>query len=415
MKILVIDDDHDSLDAVAGFLKDPLGYDITTSQSCFSAMEIFNNESFSLIISDIKMPGMNGIELLKEIKKSPKGANTDVILMTGFAELETCIEALREGASDFILKPIYVHQLDLIVKRVLEKRELKNALSNAKKKYNDEIKSKNEIKSELDQYKRIYTGLIKGESIGIFSEKMQQIVDLCHKLHKDPVIPVLIEGETGTGKEVIASLIHQNNENDSKPFITINCSAISPTLFESELFGYEKGAFTGAKSEGSLGKLELAQNGTIFLDEIGDMPMDMQPKLLRAIQQKEIYRIGGKSKIKLNVRFICATNQSLQTKVDNGKFRSDLFYRINSGYIFIPPLRDRKQEIAPLSRMMLMDLSKQKNKKFESIDREAIFLLENYPWPGNVRELKNTIERVFLLYDEKILKVEHLNFLLSVS
>jgi len=279
----------------------------------------------------------------------------------------------------------------------------------------DQIKKQNETNSktcsELKQYKRIFNDLVEGEKIGIFSDKMKGIIDLSKKLQHDRSIPVLIEGETGTGKEVIARLIHKDQNDELRPFITINCAAISPSLFESELFGYEKGAFTGARQDGSMGKLELAQNGTIFLDEIGDMPMDMQPKLLRAIQQKEIYRIGGKCKIKLNVRFICATNQTLKAKVDKNQFRSDLFYRINSGYIFIPALRERKTAIAPLSRMILTDLSKQKNKKFESIDREAIFLLETYPWPGNVRELKNTMERVCLLYDEKILKEEHLNFL----
>ncbi len=411
MRILIIDDDHDSLEAVSGFLLDPLGYDVSTADNCTQALEIYKKDPFPIVISDIKMPGMNGIELLKKIKELPGGIETDVILMTGFGELETCIEALREGATDYILKPIYVHQLDLILKRILEKKELKRALSELNEKYDHEIKHTNEIKIELERFKRIYSDIIEGEDIGIFSEKMKSIVDLCLKLHDNPELPVLIEGETGTGKEIIARLIHKGDKKAAKPFITINCSAISPTLFESELFGYERGAFTGAKSEGSIGKLELAQGGTIFLDEIGDMPLEMQPKLLRAIQQKEIYRIGGKKCINLNIRFICATNQYLKDKVEKKLFREDLYYRINSGYVHVPPLKERKSEIAPLARMMLDKVCREKNRMFESIDRDAVFLMENYNWPGNIRELKNTIERVCLLQDDKILKPEHLFFL----
>jgi len=411
MRVLVIDDDLDSLDAVSGFLSDPLGFDVSTSDNCEQALEIYENDSFPIVISDIKMPGMNGIELLKKIKSLPGGKETDVILMTGFGELQTCIEALRAGASDYILKPIYVRQIDLILKRIIEKQELTKAYSELNRKYDSELENTSKIQYELERYKKIYSNIIEGEDIGIFSDKMKSIVDLCLKLHNNPEIAVLIEGETGTGKEVIARLIHKGEAENTKPFITINCSAISPTLFESELFGYERGAFTGAKSEGSIGKLELAQGGTIFLDEIGDMPLEMQPKLLRTIQQKEIYRIGGKRSIKLNVRFLCATNQSLQEKVDKNQFRKDLFYRINSGYIHIPPLRDRKTEIAPIARMILNKVSNEKKRKYDSIGREAVFLLENYDWPGNIRELKNTIERICLLHDDTTLKAEHLNFL----
>lgn len=415
MRILVVDDDFDSLDALSGFLRDPLDYEVSSFRNCEKAYEVYQENPFPLVISDIKMPGMNGIDLLRKIKNSPAGPETDVILLTGFGELQTCMEALREGASDYLLKPVYVHQLDQVIRRVIEKRKLNSELLEAKEQIKQQYETNKKTSLELNQFKKIFSDLIEGEKIGIFSDKMKDIIDISKKLHKDRSIPVLIEGETGTGKEVIARLIHQGQNDEIRPFITINCAAISPSLFESELFGYEKGAFTGAGQDGSSGKLELAQNGTIFLDEIGDMPLEMQPKLLRAIQEKEIYRVGGKKKIKLDVRLICATNQSLQTKVDKNQFRSDLFYRINSGYLFIPPLRERKQAIAPLSRMLLLDLSRQKNKKFESIDREAIFLLENYPWPGNVRELKNTLERVCLLYDEKILKIEHLNFLIMSS
>ena len=411
MRILVVDDDRDSLDAVSGFLQDSLEFKVSKCSSCADALELYTQNPTPIVISDIKMKGMNGIDLLKAIKNLPQGRDTDVVLMTGFGELETCIEALRAGATDYILKPIYIHQLDQVLKKIIENQELKAALIEINKRYDHEIQQNRAISSELEKYKHICSDLIEGEEIGIFSTKMRDIVDLSLKLHADREIPVLIQGETGTGKEVIAQLVHKGNSGDARAFITINCSAISPSLFESELFGYEKGAFTGAKSEGSIGKLELAQNGTIFLDEIGDLPLDMQPKLLRAIQQKEIYRIGGNDCINLDVRFICATNQSLIEKVEKNQFRRDLFYRINSGTIYLPPLRERTSEIAPLSRMFLEQISKVKNKKFKFLDREAVFILEHYAWPGNIRELKNTLERVCLLYDEEILKAEFLNFL----
>ncbi len=411
MRVLVVDDDRDSLEAVAGFLADPLGFEVVQAQSCSQALELYRSDPFPIVISDIRMKGMNGIEFLKEIRKLPEGAGTDMVLMTGFGELESSIEALRAGAADYILKPIYVRQLDEVIKRILEKRELQSALKEARHQVKQETKAKHIISEELDNYRQIFSHLIEGEKIGIFSEKTKAIVDLSLKLHDDRDIPVLIEGETGTGKEVIAQLVHRGQGQCTRPFVTLNCSAISPTLFESELFGYEKGAFTGARMEGAKGKLELAQGGTLFLDEIGDMPLEMQPKLLRAIQQKEIYRLGGSSPLSLDVRIICATNRVLAEMVEENKFRPDLYYRINSGRIFLPPLKDRRAEIAPLARMFLDQLNQQKNKSFKFIDRDAVHLLESYDWPGNIRELKNTIDRVCLLFHEEIIKVEHLGFL----
>jgi transcriptional regulator with PAS, ATPase and Fis domain len=195
------------------------------------------------------------------------------------------------------------------------------------------------------------------------------------------------------------------------PFITLNCSAISESLFESELFGYETGAFTGAKAAGMIGKMELAQGGTLFLDEIGELPLSMQPKLLRALQQREIFRIGGNTCVKLNIRIICATNRNLALELEKGNFREDLYYRLNTGKITIPPLSERKEEIAPLAQVFLIEFTKEKKKSFRSIENAAIRLLESYAWPGNVRELRNVVERATLLYDDLELKAEHLDFL----
>lgn len=411
MKILVVDDDRSSLDAVSKFLRNPLGYEVNKSSDCRTAFEIYKQEEHSLVISDIKMPGFNGLDLLRMIKKHPSGKNTDVILMTGFGDLKTCMEAIREGASDYLLKPIYVNQLEIVLERIKQKRKLEREFDDLRHEYDKSLKIADEYSSEISKWKQLYSDMIENEKIGIFSSKMSNIVDLALKYHESREVPFLIEGDTGTGKEIIANLIHSGGKSSTRAFIDINCAAISPNLFESELFGYEKGAFTGAREKGNIGKLELAQGGTIFLDEIGELPYNLQSKLLRTIQQKEIYRVGGNKKIKLDVRFIFATNKSLKDKVQTGKFREDLYYRINSGYIYIPPLRERKAEIAPLTKLFLERASKRLGKSFTSISREALFALENYDFPGNVRELKNIIERICILYDEPVLKTEHLGFM----
>ncbi len=244
--------------------------------------------------------------------------------------------------------------------------------------------------------------------IGVFSQKMKEILDLAIKYHQDRSISVLIEGETGTGKEIIARLIHYGHKTVTAPFISINCSAITPSLFESELFGYEGGAYTGSRQKGMPGKVELAQGGTLFLDEIGDLPIDLQPKLLRFLQEKEMYRIGGIKKIKLDVRVVCATNQNIPLLIKENKFRKDLFYRLNPGHIYLPPLRQRPEEVKELALMFLDKYSQQKNKKFKTISKKAIAFLESKEWEGNIRELENLIERVVVLYDDTEVKPEYL-------
>jgi transcriptional regulator with PAS, ATPase and Fis domain len=240
---------------------------------------------------------------------------------------------------------------------------------------------------------------------------MKAAVVLALRFHEDRNIPVLIEGETGTGKEVIARLVHQGNSRENRPFVSVNCSAISPSLYESELFGYEGGAFTGSKSRGAMGKMESSKGGTLFLDEIADMPLEMQPKLLRALQEKEIYRVGGSKRIKLDIRIIVATNRNLRQCMEQGHFRKDLFFRLNLGRIYIPTLREQKESIVPLSQMFLSIFAEQKKRRFRFIHRDAMKILEDYPWPGNIRELRNTIERVIILNDEEELRGEHLDFL----
>jgi transcriptional regulator with PAS, ATPase and Fis domain len=279
-----------------------------------------------------------------------------------------------------------------------------------------EIESgKNEIENKLKQLQAIYASVSGIGKVGIFSEKMKSIMKMVDFFHLDRSVPVLIEGETGTGKEIIARMIHFNRSEDEGPFVILNCSAISATLFESELFGYEEGAFTGANQKGRMGKFELAQDGTLFLDEIGDLPIELQPKLLRALQQKEIYRVGGNKRIPLNVRIVAATNRDLRQEIKAGNFRSDLYYRLNTGHIFIPNLQERDEEIIPLAQMFLINFSKEKRKHFQYIEAAAAEILQSFSWPGNVRELRNAIERIVLLNDDVCLKKEHLNFITGIE
>jgi len=265
-----------------------------------------------------------------------------------------------------------------------------------------------ETKRQIIEYSKINLEYNRDDYI-FSSEKMTRIFMLVDLIHQNRDLPVLIEGETGTGKEIIAKAIHYGNNDKLRPFIKINCAAINSNLFESELFGYDKGAFTGASATGKIGKFELAQNGTLFLDEIGELTMAQQAKLLRVIQEKEIYRVGSNKNIKLDVRIICATNKNLKAEIQKGNFRNDLYFRLNTGEINLPPLRERKGEIIPLTELYLNKISKVRNKNFKSISEKAATKLQEYMWPGNVRELINVIERSVLLYDDTILKSEYLN------
>ena len=247
------------------------------------------------------------------------------------------------------------------------------------------------------------------EKIGIFSKELKEIFSMSMVFNEDRSIPVLIEGESGTGKEVIAKIVHYGNLSDSKrPLISINCSAISPSLFESELFGYEGHTFTGAKDSGMTGKLEMAHTGTIFLDEIGDMPLEMQPKLLRVLQDKLLYRVGGQKPIQLDIRVIAATNRGLDKLVAEGKFRQDLYHRLKIGWLSLPSLREQKSSIPAIAQMLLVETAQKRNKQFRFISKDAIKIMTDYDWMGNIRELKNVIERIVLLYDEIELRPEHL-------
>jgi two-component system, NtrC family, response regulator AtoC len=410
MKILIVDDDQMSRDSLANFLTKYLGHEVTESASGEEALEKLAESYFPMIITDVRMPGIDGIELLSKIREMAGRSSADVVIITGYAEVETAIEALRFGAYDYLLKPVNVEQLANVTDKIAEHQTLLLENREYKTSFEQKLNEKTaEMDLRLKELQKSCSEVIGVGKVGIYSEQMKQITELAEKFHKDRSIPVLIQGETGTGKEIIARMIHYDKGEITAPFISINCSAISPNLFESELFGYEGGAYTGSKQQGMPGKMELAHGGTLFLDEIGDLPPEMQPKLLRVLQEREMYRIGGIKKIKLDLRIICATNQELSKLVEQQKFRRDLYYRLNIGFISIPPLRERKEDILPLAEMFLKHYAELKKKRFRLIGESAKKALMVNEWKGNVRNLENSIERAVLLYDDIELKPEHLS------
>lgn len=378
MKILVVDDNKLSREAIAQFLSEQLMHQVTMAVSGEHALEFLSEMPFEVVVTDMKMPGMSGIDLTKEIKKIR--AATEVIIMTGHGDMESSINALRAGATDYLLKPVNIEELLITLERI----QKLNLLQNENLQLKDTVKNSDELLKEenakLFTLQSTLREVTKTGSIGIFSSAMKNIVNMCEKYHKERDVPVLIQGDTGIGKEIIARLLHHGNgQNDERPFVPVNCAAIAPHLFESELFGYAEGAFTGARKNGAVGKMELAQGGTLFLDEIGEMPKEFQPKLLRALQEREIYRVGGDKLIKLDVRFVFATNRDLKQMVEKNEFRNDLYYRLNLGQIKIPPLNERKDEIVPLAQMFLEKYAIKRMKAFRFIADDAREILVNYP------------------------------------
>lgn len=410
MRILLVDDDTLVRSAIGNFIQTALGHEVIECDSAEEGLLMYKKESFPIIITDIRMPVMSGLDLLREIKKSPQGKRTGVVLITGFSDLESAVFALREGAFDYLYKPVDVMQLAGVIARYCDRMRDGGAGDRDAARPSEKAEA-NRSHLNLNLEHNVYAQVEGIGRIGIFSQSMKAAVVLALRFHDDRDIPVLIEGETGTGKEVIARLVHYGRSADDTPFVSLNCSTLPPTLFESELFGYEGGAYTGSRRRGSSGKLELSRGGSLFLDEISDIPLDMQPKLLRALEQKEIYRVGGTKKIKLDVRFVAATNRNLKQLVEGGKFRKDLFYRLNLGRIYLPPLRRQKEAIIPLAQMFLSMFAQQRQRRFRFIHKGAMEILENHSWPGNVRELRNTIERIVILHDDFELNPVHLDFL----
>jgi nitrogen regulation protein NR(I) len=381
--ILIVDDDKSIRYSLKRMMEEK--YSILTAQNGEEALDRVKGGSPDLIIMDIKMPGRNGIDVLKEIKSiDPKSL---VIIMTAYGTTDTAIEAMKYGAFDYILKPFPIPQMKGLVEKALTLRKL--------------------MKEEVT-YAPAVGPEEKEERIVGFSFKMQEIYKMIGQVAPSDVT-VLLRGESGTGKELIARAIYHHSLRSNQPFLPINCAAIPDTLLESELFGHEKGAFTGATSR-RIGKLEQSQRGTIFLDEIGDMSLSTQAKLLRVLQEKSFERLGGMETIKADIRFIVATNKNLEEAISSGRFREDLYYRLNVVSITIPPLRERKEDIPELISYFLRKFNRELKKAIVGVTPPAMEKIAAYGWPGNVRQVENVLKRAIVLCQGEWILEDHLLF-----
>lgn len=411
MRILLIDDDPGIRESLGEALED-FGHHVTCAASAEEGLDLCEDSPFPLVITDMRMPGKSGLELLTQLKKNPKTTQCDVVILTGHGDLESAVRALRSGAYDYVNKPINARELAAVVERSAEHQALLEENRELTSRFDEKVQEATAtIREDLSHARNAFRHMAGLDRIIAVSPEMQRLIGETGLYHKDPFIPVLIEGETGTGKEVIARLIHHGTEGIDTPFVDLNCSALNTDLFESELFGYAPGAFTGGQKEGGRGKLELAGQGTLFLDEIGDMPPALQPKLLRVLQERTFYRVGGTKKIAFEARIICATNRDLAGMVEAGTFRRDLYHRLYLGHVCLPPLRERKADIAPLAEYFLDRACERRRKPKQRLSSEAQLLLENQDWTGNIRELENAIERAVLTTDTELLETRHFMFL----
>ncbi len=369
-KILVAEDEEITLNNIRDTLKED-GYNVSIAKDGREALQKIGAEYFDVLITDIKMPYTSGIELLENIKE--KHAETEVIIITGFGSISSAIEAMKKGAYDYITKPFDLDELSHRVRKILEQKDL--------------IKENIALKN--------YLGMNKKFTIIAKSSGMRKILDTLESI-KNSDFNMFLTGETGVGKSLIAKIIHFTGKRQDRPFLSINCATLTEDLLASELFGHEKGAFTGAVTA-KQGLVEIADTGTLFLDEIAELSPNLQAKLLKVVEEGEFYRVGGTKPRKIDVRFIAATNQNVKKLTSEGRFREDLYYRLNIMDIFIPPLRERWEDVGPLSTYFLRKHLPKSGKKIEGFSKEAIDILTNYSFPGNVRELENIVERAIIL------------------
>jgi DNA-binding NtrC family response regulator len=381
-KILIVDDEVNIRDALATLLAKS-GYEVSTAANGEEAILKIQGTSFDLSIVDLKMPGMGGVELLRWIKEH--STDSEVIVMTAYGSVETAVEAMKAGAYDYLSKPIDKERLPIAIEKALERRRL--SLENR------QLRESLVVKGRFEQ--------MIGQSSAM--KRVFEMVDIV----AGSDVTILLTGESGTGKELVARAIHQRGPRSQGPFVTLNCGALPESLFESELFGYEKGAFTGATGT-KPGRFELADGGTLFLDEVGEMSLKNQVDFLRILETKEFRRLGGTKLITVEVRVIAATNRNLQKAVEEGSFREDLYYRLNVIPIHLPALREHREDIPVLVEAFLKDFCRIHQKDDKEISSEALRWMVNYSWPGNVRELKNVIERLVVVVKEKKILPEHL-------
>jgi two-component system response regulator AtoC len=377
VKILVVDDEAIVRESLSDWLKD-VGYQVFTAENGYKALDVIEKEKPSIMIADLVMPGMDGIELMKRAKaQQPK---IEVIIITAYASIPTAINAMKEGAYDYIEKPFCPEKAEFLVKKLAEHQEL--------------VEENLSLRQRLEDRYRF-------ENIMAKSSKMRRVIEVIKIVAKSNAT-VLITGESGTGKELVARAIHSQSHRRNKPFVAVSCAALPESLLESELFGHEKGSFTGAYAQ-KKGKFELANGGTLFLDEVGEMSANIQVHLLRVLEEKEFTRVGGNEPIRVDVRVISATNKDLRKAIEKQEFREDLYYRLNVVNIELPPLRERKEDICLLAEHFLHKFATENQKEITGFSSEAIESVLNYDWPGNVRELENAIERAVILAKDSII------------
>lgn len=369
-KILIAEDEEITLKRLLYVLEQE-GYDATGAKNGQEAWGKLENDHFHVLIADIKMPELSGIELLERVKE--KHLETEVIIVTGFGSIGSAVEAMKKGAYDYITKPFELDEMIIKVRKIYEQ---------------------NIIRKE-NVALRAFLGMDREVSIIAKNKNMKKILDLIEGI-RDSDCNMLLTGESGTGKNLLAKIIHFTGKRQNMPFLSINCATLTEELLASELFGHEKGAFTGAVRT-KQGLVEIADTGTLFLDEISEIATNLQAKLLKVIEDGEFFRVGGTKPVKVDVRFIAATNQNVRALLSDGKFREDLYYRLNVMEILIPPLRERREDIEPLSAYFLQKHLPKHNKKITGFTQEAMDILKNYSFPGNVRELENIIERAIIL------------------
>ncbi|HTJ47223.1 MAG TPA: sigma-54 dependent transcriptional regulator [Kofleriaceae bacterium] len=381
-RILVVDDEVNARTALAELLRDE-GYDVETAADAFKALGKLDAFTPDVVVTDLKMPGMDGIELVKKVR-----ANEDppaVVVMTAFGAVQSAVDAMRAGAADYLTKPLNFEELLVVLGRVLEHQKLRAEAVRMRARLSERVARQNMVGS---------------------SPPMQRVFEVIEQVAPSKAT-VLLTGESGTGKELVASAIHERSTRAKGPFIKLHCAALAESLLESELFGHERGAFTGAVARRD-GRFQMADGCTLFLDEIGEISPTVQVKLLRFLQEHEFERVGGDQTIRVDVRVIAATNRNLTEEVAKGKFREDLFYRLNVVGVELPPLRDRKGDIAALARFFLDRYAKDNGKAIEGFSNACVELLLSYDWPGNVRELENAIERAVVMCGGPEIEPKHL-------
>ncbi len=385
-RILVVDDEPVMCESLAAWLRED-GYHVDTAASGREALELSRSTEYAISFVDLKMPGgIDGIETMMELKKLQPEAS--VVIITAYATVDTAITAMKEGAQEYIVKPCNPQEISLLVSRIIKVKHLER---------------ENQI------LRRRLTGRYRFHDLLSKSPRMQEVFQLVRDVARLRST-VLIQGESGTGKELVARALHFSGDRAGKPFVGVSCAALAETLLESELFGHEKGAFTGAVSQRK-GKFELADGGTIFLDEIGDISAKLQMDLLRVLQERRFYRVGGAEEISVDVRVVAATHVDLAAAVREGRFRDDLYYRLNVVAVHIPPLRERREDVPLLARTFLERTARELGKEVDDLSEDALRLLMDHPWPGNVRELENAIERALVTSRGAVLTADDFAFL----